>query len=315
MGLGGIIAGAIGGFGAAAEDVGTRQLIEIAMQERDSRLAEMRKSEQERGFAHAEKQTERQIEATHIEGEAGRSVTREGHSLQRDLAAEQRTLTREEGRDTRQTQKDIAETHERAAGARHGQSMAMQKLQLDQALKIADMSRPLQQDAEGHYFKMGTKGPEYITDASGQKFKGPKDLTARETKAADAILAQMKATAMDSGMDPNSRDVAMRAYQQSLSTLLFGGKTTAPAAPGGERPPLSSFGAPAKAPTAQSATPSARSVSTPSATDPDLKNIRIGPLTPITMIHDAAKAGNQAAIDWVERKRIEEDERIQREGR
>lgn len=222
----GIVASALGGAGEGMMQAG-RQLGDYAsksaLQEemakiqasRDAILQEFQRSENALGR-----------DLTREEGAAGRKVTQDegaaSRGLSRDLANQTDTRIREEGAAGRTHAERLATTHEAAATARHGQSMGVQKLQLEQALKIADMSRPLQQDADGNFFKMGEKGPAYITNEKGEKFKGPKDLSSRETKAADAILAQMKVVAADQTMDPAVKNATMSAYQSTLNTVLFG---------------------------------------------------------------------------------------------
>ena len=157
----GLISGMMSGLGEGLQQASVitakhflQQQAEEADRQRMERLAEFQQQAQERGFAHAEKQTATQIAATKEEGEAGRG-------LQRELSGEQRTLTREEGAATRTTQKDIAELHERAATTRHGQTVGLQQQQLEEAKKTGELDRTIKQIAIDNQRRVETLRTEF----------------------------------------------------------------------------------------------------------------------------------------------------------
>lgn len=234
MGFGGIIAGALGGAGRAVEDIGTMRLGQIAQRERDERLAEIARESQERGFKHAEGLQKEQIAATERQGEASRThQSSEAERTRAHQSAESektRTHQSSEQSATRALQVMLADMHERAATQRHGQSMGLQIKQMEQALKLAELNKPLQVNEKGEFFYRDSNGnTQFVYDPSAQeggRMKSPRDLTTREKAVleaqANAVVAQIKELAKSDPLDtPQSRaekQAQITALVQSLHT-------------------------------------------------------------------------------------------------
>lgn len=219
MGFGGIIAGALGGAGRAVEDIGTMRLGQIAQKERDERLAEIAREAQERGFRHAEGMQATQIAATERQGEATRKQAKELHG---ETIAHQEKM----GQAQMNLQVMLADMHEKAATQRHGQSMGLQIKQMEQALKLAELNKPLQVNEKGEFFYRDSNGnTQFIYDPSapeGGRMKSPKDLTSREKAVleahANAVVAQVRELAKDPLTDPKVKAEQIAALVQSLHT-------------------------------------------------------------------------------------------------
>jgi hypothetical protein len=309
------------------------QLAELQKQ-RDERLEGFAKGREERGYAHAEKTQERGF--THAERmqQSGQEFTKGENNLNRQL--QQNIAQLHEKAATERHNETI-----RVQMARLG--LAQQQFNLaKEQITLMPMADGTFQKVDRHGNSKGT-----ATDLNGNPLQGAKDIsksTQMLMEANNVLLKGLEAE-MRAETDPaekakiRERVDFFHKYQETLAGV------------GGNKRPEQTFQAPSeehiKAARARQNNPQAKtafeqqfgpgswdkfvkpapakpgpapqagaapSAAAPSAADysaDQLKAMRIGPLTPLGLINQAAAAGNPAAIQWKQQKADEEQARVE----
>lgn len=219
-----IIGGALEGLGRAGVQAG----LTLQKQFGDEELLKMRTD------------AEKELQASMQRFQTGRDATIEGYASSREIRQDTRADAREVRQDTRTDAREVrqetradtrqgaafkhaeslAEIHEKAASGRHGQTMAAQKAQLEQAATLAESNRPLQQDKDGNYFfKNNANQVMYLTNgtgADGDRIKGPKDASAVDQIRAKAIIEQIGIIGKDMTLDAKEKTSAIAALMTAL---------------------------------------------------------------------------------------------------
>ena len=177
--------GAMHGLGGAMENAGLLALKETLEEQRQTRLMELTQAFQA-------SESEKQRTLTREEGAAGRSVTREEgaatRSTQEKLSTDTRASIEREGAETRKhqttenaatrvVQVQLAELHEKAASARDGASLALQRAQLEATLNQVK----LVPQGDGTFVKVrsdGTNMGVLVDPLTEKPVQGPKDIGA-----------------------------------------------------------------------------------------------------------------------------------------
>lgn len=185
-------------------------------------------------------EAEKELQASMQRFQTGRDATIEGYASSREIRQDTRADAREVRQDTRADAREVrqetradtrqgaafkhaeelAAIHEKAASGRHGATMAAQKAQLNQALKLAEANRPLQQDKDGYYFfKDNNNQINYVYDPTapeGGRMKGPKDASAVDQIRAKAIIEQIGIIGKDATIDAREKTSAIAALMAAL---------------------------------------------------------------------------------------------------
>ncbi len=95
---------------------------------------------------------------------------------------------------------------------------------MSQALKLAEANRPLQQDNQGNYFVRKMDGSiEFMTDpGTGERLRGPKDLSGATKVMAETIQAQIKEVEKSETMAPEQKQKRMGELYRDLTAVLTG---------------------------------------------------------------------------------------------